>query len=422
MNAEASAHRELVTALHLAVENDEFVLHYQPKVQLGSGKVVGAEALLRWQRPGHGLVAPAEFIPALEETGLIVRVGSWVIDEACRQVGQWSRSSVGPVQVSVNVSGRQFVEAHLESDVATALSAHQVPADLLELELTESSLMANTEQTIGCLYALKRLGVQLSVDDFGTGYSSLTYLQRFPIDKLKIDRSFIRDITTDPDGAIIALTIIRMAHSLKLDVIAEGVETEAQLAYLRRHRCDQMQGYLFSRPLPALDMARLLLEGTSLASADVVGALPETLLLVDSDPSELARLENLVRGDGYFLLQATSTEEAFALLARHPVHVVVCEQSLPALLGTDFLDRVKDLHPAALRILLSASADTDTVMAAVNRGAIHRYYTKPWEDVALREALRDAFRQHWLIQAPPAEHRPADLRPRIASARTSMDV
>jgi FixJ family two-component response regulator len=329
---------------------------------------------------------------------------------------------VGPVQVSVNVSAHQFVQGQLESDVATALSAHQVAADLLELELTESSLMANTEQSIGCLYALKRLGVQISVDDFGTGYSSLTYLRRFPIDKLKIDSSFVRDITTDPDDAIIALTIIRMAHSLKLDVIAEGVETEAQLAYLRQHRCDQMQGYLFSRPLPALDMGQLLLEGTSLVSEDVVGAPQDTLLLVDSDRSALARLEKLFRADGYCMLQATSAEEAFALLARHRVHVVVSEQSLPALLGTDFLDRVKDLHPGALRILLSASADTDTVIAAVNRGAIHRFYTKPWEDVALRQALRDAFRQHWLIEAPPAEQRPADRRPRIASARTSMDA
>ena len=260
MNAEALARLDLETALRKAVENGEFVLYYQPRVQLNSGRIAGLEALLHWQRPGHGLVSPQEFIPVLEETGLIVRVGSWVIAAACKQIGLWLRSSIGPVQVSVNVSGRQFIEGDLEDDVIKALGDNDITGDLLELELTESSLMANTERTISSLQNLAKRRVQISIDNFGTGYSSLAYLRRFPIDKLKIDIAFIRDITSNPDDAAIALSIIRMAHTLKLEVVAEGVETAGQLAYLRRHRCDYIQGYYFSRPLPVPDLEQMLRE------------------------------------------------------------------------------------------------------------------------------------------------------------------
>jgi EAL domain-containing protein (putative c-di-GMP-specific phosphodiesterase class I) len=258
MNADVLARLDMEKAVRKAVENDEFILYYQPKVQLNNGRIVGLEALLRWQRPGHGLVSPQDFIPILEETGLIVRVGSWVIATACQQIGQWMRTSIGRVPVSVNVSGRQFIEGNLDGDVVKALNDNNIPADLLELELTESCLMANTERTIASLQFLKNLGVKISIDDFGTGYSSLAYLRRFPIDKLKIDITFIREVTSNPDDAAIVLAIIRMAHSLKLDVIAEGVETAEQLAFLRRHRCDQIQGYYFSPPLPELEREQKL--------------------------------------------------------------------------------------------------------------------------------------------------------------------
>jgi len=222
MDAEVLARLDLETALRRAVENEAFVLHYQPKVKLDNGRIEGPEALLRWQRPGHGLVSPQDFVPLLEETGLIVRVGNWVIETACKQIALWMRSRVGPVQVSVNVSGCQFIEGDLEANVIKALDENDIAAELLELEMTESSLMENTERTIATLQNLKQRGVQISIDDFGTGYSSLAYLRRFPIDKLKIDIAFVRDITSNPDAAAIALAIIGMAHSLKLDVIAEG--------------------------------------------------------------------------------------------------------------------------------------------------------------------------------------------------------
>jgi len=260
MNTDVLFRLDLEIALRKAIDNNEFVLFYQPKVQLDTGLVVGFEALLRWQRPGVGLVSPNEFIPVLEETGLIVRVGSWVIATACRQIALWIASPIGPMQVSVNVAGRQFIDGDLEGDVEKAISSNGIPPELLELELTESSLMENTVRTITILQNLGDRGVQISIDDFGTGYSSLAYLRRFPLDKLKIDIAFIRDIMTNPDAASIALAIIGMAHSLKLEVIAEGVETAEQLEYLHLHKCDQIQGYYFSPPLPVADVEKMLYE------------------------------------------------------------------------------------------------------------------------------------------------------------------
>jgi EAL domain-containing protein (putative c-di-GMP-specific phosphodiesterase class I) len=283
MNTEVQARFDLETALRGAILNREFELHYQPKVDLNSGRIVGAEALLRWRRPGfRELVSPGEFIPILEETGLIVDVGRWVIGEACHQIGEWTRSSLGPISVSVNVSGRQFAEGDLELDVARALADNRISAGLLELELTEGSLMEDTARTITILKNVQKFGVKISIDDFGTGYSSLSYLRRFPIDKLKIDIAFIRHITSDPDDAAIVIAIIRMAHSLNLAVIAEGVETEGQLVFLREHSCDQIQGYYFSRPISAHDFDQMVRNDKGLpAAGDTSVARPVSLLMAD---------------------------------------------------------------------------------------------------------------------------------------------
>jgi diguanylate cyclase (GGDEF)-like protein/PAS domain S-box-containing protein len=406
MNIDVVARLELEKALRKAVENEEFVLHYQPKVALVGGRITGIEALLRWQRPGHGLVPPKDFIPALEETGLIVRVGSWVIAAACKQIGLWARSSIGPVSVSVNVAGRQFIEGDLDSDVIRALEENAIASELLELELTESSLMANTERTIACLKKLKSHGVSISIDDFGTGYSSLAYLRRFPIDKLKIDVAFIRDVTSNPDDAAIVLAIIRMAHSLKLDAIAEGVETAGQLGYLRRHGCDQIQGYLFSPPVPVAELEPMLLADRRLPPPeDETPAPMKTLLLVDDDAETLAELQHLLRTDGYRLLCANSAAKGFEMLALNDVQVILCDQSMPLMEGTVFLDRVRDLYPDTFRVILSGHSDPEGIMEAINRGAIHRYYTKPWDKKALRDYIRQAFSHHRLLHGLASERR-----------------
>ena len=399
MNADVLAQLDLEMALRRAVENEEFVLHYQPKIDLDTGTVAGLEALLRWERPGHGLVSPQHFIPVLEDTGLIVRVGSWVIHEACRQMRQWLACGVGRMPIAVNVASRQFVEGNLEDDVVRALAAHDLSADLLELELTESSLMVNTDRTIAILQSLKQRGIKISIDDFGTGYSSLAYLRRFPIDKLKIDIAFIRHITTNPDDAMLALTIIRMAHSLRLQVVAEGVEEPAQLAYLRRHRCDQIQGYLYSKPLPIAGIEPLLLKKTPLATVkfdQTMQALrtpTPTLLLVDDEPDILASLKRLLRPLGYQILTAPSGEEGLLLLAEHSVDVVLSDQRMPGMTGVAFVCMVRERYPDVVRMILSGYADLQSVTDAVNEGAVYKFMNKPWDDEQVIQNLEDAF-QH----------------------------
>jgi diguanylate cyclase (GGDEF)-like protein/PAS domain S-box-containing protein len=268
MNVEVWRRLELENALRDAVKNEEFVLHYQPKVELKGGHVVGVEALLRWDRPGLGLVQPSEFIYALEDSGLIVDVGRWALVTACEQIRDWTRRGINPVQVSVNVSPRQFAKGDLQDDVLLALETYEVPGRLLELELTETLMMTSTDRTIATLQNLKAAGVQIAIDDFGTGYSSLAYLRRFPIDKLKIDSSLILEISRSPDAAAIALAVIQMGHSLNLEVIAEGVETAPQLAYLREHQCDQVQGFFVSQPLSVPELEQLLLTDVALTEAD----------------------------------------------------------------------------------------------------------------------------------------------------------
>ncbi|MES2900640.1 MAG: EAL domain-containing protein [Pseudomonadota bacterium] len=398
MNVDVLERLDLEKALRKALENKEFVLHYQPKIALPSGRVAGMEALLRWERPGFGLIGPNLFIPSLEETGLIVQVGEWVLDTACRQIGEWLRSSVGPMPVAVNVAGRQLLEGDLEATVIAALEKHAIPPELLELELTESSLMVNTERTISTLKNVRARGVTISIDDFGTGYSSLAYLRRFPIDKLKIDIAFIREVTSNADDAAIVLAIIRMSHSLKLEVIAEGVETAEQLAYLKRIHCDQVQGYLFSRPLAVPALEELLRQRLPAAPQAIAAPCPcKTVLLVDDDLQVLSSLRQLLRHEGYHILVARSAAEGLELLAQHAVQVIVCEQRLPDARGTEFCDGVKELYPDTFRIVLAGTTDLEAIMGAVNRGAIYRFYTKPWDNTELRADLREAFRHYNLL-------------------------
>ncbi|ANQ84657.1 putative signaling protein [Azoarcus olearius] len=264
MNERILERLELENSLRRALENDELELHYQPKVSLRDGRVIGAEALIRWRHPQLGMVSPADFIPLAEETGLIVPIGEWVVDHACRQLRGWLDAGLPQISVAVNVSARQFQHEQLTHVLARALAAHRLPPGQLHVEVTESAVMWEPERTIFTLRELKNIGVRISLDDFGTGYCSLNYLKRFPIDSIKIDRCFVTDLATSAEDAAIALMIVSLAHSLNQTVIAEGVENEAQLDFLRRHGCDEMQGFLFSRPLPAAEFARLLAAGTRL--------------------------------------------------------------------------------------------------------------------------------------------------------------
>jgi diguanylate cyclase (GGDEF)-like protein/PAS domain S-box-containing protein len=405
MNVQVLARLDLELALRGALEGGQFALHYQPKLELATGRISGVEALLRWHRPGYGLVYPAEFVPVMEETGLVVRVGEWIIDEACRQVAAWNDEGLRDLRVAVNVSSRQFVEGDLEAAIGRALDRHGVEPGMLELELTESALMVNAEHTIAVLARLKLLGIKIAIDDFGTGYSSLAYLKRFPVDKLKIDIAFVRDIVTNPDDAAIALAIISMAHSLHMTVIAEGVESRAQMAYLRRHRCDEIQGFHFARALPAAELATMVRDNRSqpelpAQADDKAGDNVQTLLVVDDDVNVLASLHRLFRRDNYRVLTAASPAEAFELLALHRVQVILCDQRMPVMSGTEFLSKVKEMYPDTIRIILSGYTGVESVLDSINRGAIYRFYTKPWDDNELRENMRMAFRHYWMLHGP----------------------
>lgn len=249
MNARGEELLALETDLRRALNRKEFVLHYQPQLDLRTGKIAGAEALLRWQHPERGLVSPDDFIPLLEETGLIVPVGEWVLRNACEQYRKFHEAALTPVRISVNVSARQFREQALLDRVRQALRDEGVPPHHLELEITESTAMQDVQATSEILAALDALGVRLAIDDFGTGYSSLAYLKRFPLDVLKIDRTFIPDSWEDDNVSAIAEASISLGHKLGLEVVAEGVETNEQIGFLRSHECDIIQGYCFSRPM-----------------------------------------------------------------------------------------------------------------------------------------------------------------------------
>jgi EAL domain-containing protein (putative c-di-GMP-specific phosphodiesterase class I) len=263
MNVRAVERQSIEESLRRALERQEFALHYQPTVNLRTGAITGAEALLRWTHPVRGPVSPAQFIPVAEDCGLIVPIGTWVLREACKQARAWVDAGLPFATMAVNISAMEFQDENFLEGVFAILKDTGLDPRSLELELTESVLMKGAESTASILKTLRARGVQLAVDDFGTGYSSLSYLRKFPIDTLKIDQSFVHEITTAPDETTIVTAVISMGRSLKLRVVAEGVETQEDLTFLQAHECEEAQGYYFSRPVPPQQFAKLLRSGIS---------------------------------------------------------------------------------------------------------------------------------------------------------------
>jgi diguanylate cyclase (GGDEF)-like protein/PAS domain S-box-containing protein len=392
MNERALRWVRMQTETRRALERGEFQVHYQPKVELATGRICGFEALLRWQHPDKGLVPPAEFIPVLEETGLIVPAGEWVMRTACAQIRAWREAGLPSSPIAVNLSARQFQQKDLEESICRVLRESAVAPPLLQFELTESLLMGDPEAAARTLLGLKELGVRVSVDDFGTGYSSLAYLKRFAVNELKIDRVFIRDIVADPDDAAITLAIINLAHSLDLEVVAEGVETEAQVNFLRSHGCDQMQGYYFAAPCSADQCTQALRDDRRLRppSARDRDNAP-SVLLVGSNEHELVLLSRALGPAGYRMLAANSAEAAFDALSKQAFDIVVCDQRLATMTGADFLAAVRKLHPNVIRVLISAKLDTGALAEAVNAARIHKFISKDWDAKRLRSEVRSAY-------------------------------
>lgn len=390
LDTKAQERRRLEAALQGALERNEFFLEYQPKVDARNGQVMGAEALLRWQSPEFGRVEPDRFIPVLEETGLIDIVGEWVLASAAGQTAKWGGRLVDGFIMAVNVASSQLFADGFVARASEAVRSAGVEPTQIELEITETRLMDHAILGPERLGQLKAQGFRIAVDDFGIGYSSLSYLRDLPLDTLKIDRSFVANIVTDPGSLSIVRTVLALAKTLHLDVIAEGVENESQLGLLASEGCRHIQGFHFSRPLSSERFAERCT--TPFAVPVYTDADTErTLLLVDDEHNITQSLRRALRGENYRILMAQDAAEAFELLARHRVQVVLSDLRMPVMNGTEFLRRVKLMYPKTVRMILTGYNDITTVTAAVNEGAIFKFVSKPWEDAFLRSALREAF-------------------------------
>jgi len=386
----------LDTALRRALERNEFILHYQPQLDLSTGRIIGAEALLRWQSRDYGLVSPLNFIPLLEENGMINTIGEWVLQEAWLN-REWQDEGLPPLRMAVNLSARQFHGGDIPNIVKQTLEKTGLEPQWLELELTESIVLMDADKVIRTMHEISAENIGFALDDFGTGYSSLSYLQRLPVARIKIDKSFVANLTSNPSDAAIVRAVVGMAHSLGLKVIAEGVETEGQLGFLRGINCEEIQGYLFSRPLPPDDFTLLLREGRSIPPKQI--EKPErVLLLIDDESNIISALTRVLRRKGFRIVGTTSIKEGFELMAIHQPAVVICDQRMPEMTGTEFLRRIKDIYPDTIRIVLSGYTELNSVIDAVNHGEVYKFLTKPWEDEALCQVIGDAFNIYELRQ------------------------
>ncbi len=393
MDQSLSKQLSLKAMLRKAIDQQELELYYQPQVDAVTNELVGLEALLRWPHPEQGFISPDEFIPVAEDTGMIVEIGQWVLEQACAFNYQLQQQQLAFVPVAVNLSSMQFQRSEFIEQLQQTLLAQQLAPRYLQLELTESLLLENIEYVIEKLHQLKQLGISIAIDDFGTGYSSLNYLKRLPIDKLKIDRSFVRDIVSDQRDAAICRAIIAMAHQLNIKVVAEGVEHDAQVALLRKSVCDEFQGYHFAKPMSAQGTEQFLRHYAAKQQQRQAGS-QQTLLLVDDEDNILHALKRLLRKEPYQVLTCTSAKQAFELLALHDIQVIVSDQRMPQMSGTEFLSQVKTMYPDTVRLVLSGYTDLRSVTDAINRGAIYKFLTKPWQDDSLREEIRAAFKRY----------------------------
>ncbi|WP_018608974.1 EAL domain-containing protein [Uliginosibacterium gangwonense] len=396
MTNRAKRRLQLEAELRYALEHGELRVYYQPQIDLDNGNIAGLEALVRWRHPERGMIPPNEFIPLAEESGLVIPLGDWVLREVCLQIKKWSEAGLSPRQTAVNISAVQLSAGNLVNSVKTVLAETGIDPNLLELEITESFVMVDRDQSFRSLTELKTLGVRLSIDDFGTGYSSLGYLQQLKVHRLKVDISFVRDMTTNAGNASIVKAIIALGHSLGLEIVAEGVEDPGQAQYLRSMQCDLAQGYLISHPMPVDDTTRFL---SSYQSVHVVleNEAASTLLLVDDDLSILSSLKRLLRRENYNILTATTTHEALTLLAEHRVGVIIVDQRMPGMSGTELLARIRTMHPDTVRMVLSGYTAVDSLTEAINRGEIYRFLTKPWQEAELIETVRESFRHYRTI-------------------------
>lgn len=396
MNAELSRSMRLRNELQGALDHGGLALYYQPIMEARTGRMVATEALVRWHHPEEGLLQPLEFLSIAENWGLMAPMTAWVLAQACMDNKRLIDRHGENLRVSVNISPLHFRRGDLLRSVRVALEASSLPPECLELELMESAFLEFDDAVRDILDALKQLGVGLVIDDFGAGYSSLRYLKQIPVSRIKIDKSFVRQIVRDSADAAISRGIIAMAHKLNLEVVGEGVEDQYQAAFLTRNHCDLLQGFYFARPMPFSDLQAFQDRGAEQDSAEKKGTVEDgyegrNLLILDDEANILRSIKRLLRRDGYRIHLAETAEDALRVLAMHEIQVVLSDQRMPEMNGTEFLSRVKDMYPETIRIVLSGYTDIDSVTDAINRGSIYKFLTKPWDDEQLREQIRQAF-------------------------------
>jgi diguanylate cyclase (GGDEF)-like protein/PAS domain S-box-containing protein len=397
LNQKVSARVALRSALQQAIEQGEFELHYQPQIHSPSGRVVGVEALLRWRHPARGYIPPGEFISLAEDTGQIIPISEWALATACRDGQKLNALGFGRTSMAVNISPMQFQRPGFLESLEHTLETSAFDPTLLELELTEGVLMDSAERAIHALDSLRKLGVHIAMDDFGTGFSSLSYLKRLSINKIKIDRSFVREVISDHRDAAIIEGVVTMAAKMELEVLVEGVETAAQHAFLRKQLCETFQGFYFARPMPFDDLVRFMrAQRPALPSVTGVEGVEDergrTLLLLDDEPNILRALTRVLRRDGYRIIAVEQASDAFEHLAMNDVDVILSDQRMPEMSGTTFLHRAKELYPDTVQLILSGYTRLQTVTDAVNQGGVYKFITKPWDDDELRVLVQEAFR------------------------------
>ena len=378
---------ETEAALREALDRDEFFLVYQPQIDTATGRTSAVEALIRWRRDGQ-VVPPGKFIHVVEGTDLAEPISRWVLQTACRQAREWMERQ-RPLRVAVNIFSAHVTSGHLLDDVGLALSSNRLPAHLLELEVVESSLLENPEMAAQTLRDLKRLGVGLALDDFGTGYSSLGYLKHYPFDELKIDQTFTRNVNRVPEDAAIVRSTIALAHNLGMRVLAEGVETESQLRFLARYGCDQLQGYLFSRPTEPGVVESAVMERRDLRPHNPhLQIRTHGVLVLEDEPVEQILMRDLLEDAGYRVYVAADLDSAITLMGAESIDIIVSDYYLEKITGVDILDRIRRFYPEVPSIVVSGSSEQSVVIEAINRAAIRGFLSKPVQPEQLFRLLR----------------------------------
>lgn len=396
MNEKAGRSMRLRSELQRALECGGLELYYQPIVEARTGRMVGTEALVRWHHPEEGLLQPLDFLSVAENWGLMGPLTAWVLERACSDNRRLIDSHGDNLRVSVNISPLHFRRGDLINSVKNALDASGLSPECLELELVESAFLEFDDDVHEILKSLRELGISLAIDDFGAGYSSLRYLKQVPVSRIKIDQSFVREIVRDSADAAISRGVIAMAHKLNLEVVGEGVEDQYQASFLTRNHCDLLQGFYFAHPMPFPELQQFRDQGVDDNAPEGErsaenGYEGRNLLVLDDETNILRAIKRLLRRDGYRIHLAETAEDALKILAMHDIQVVLSDQRMPEMNGTEFLSRVKEIYPDTIRIVLSGYTDIDSVTDAINRGSIYKFLTKPWDDEQLRGEIRQAF-------------------------------